>query len=257
VKQRAIITFSIIAVLMPLRAQAIDPVYDAQNFSQLMKIINNGREQITALTDQLKVVTEARDYASQTKAAIGELTSITVPFLNPQKLGKQFKKDLQCVIPDFSNIRPELNLDDQMFSICDRSEYYDKALFADTSMVKIGKGDKTPWQHIETIRTNAQRARKAVFKDALLQGLSRADQDIENSQTFQSSLTELDATLNGNGLLGKNGALNQRELAYMQAKIKLLEIQIQINAYQQKATELKLLSAIAMEIGAIEKPKGD
>jgi hypothetical protein len=67
----------------------------------------------------------------------------------------------------------------------------------------------------------------------------------------------LDATLNGNGLLGKNGALNQRELAYMQAKIKLLEIQIQINAYQQKATELKLLSAIAMEIGAIEKPKGD
>jgi DNA repair exonuclease SbcCD ATPase subunit len=236
----------ILLIAMPHHAHAAWPVTDAT-------AIAKATEQLNAMKEQLDKLNEMKEQVDEQIKAIGKYGKIALPIINAAKMGNQLKKDMQCLMPDWKELIPELKLEEQMFSICDRSQFYRDNLWVDP--VKVGgepvvdgsgwsdpnAPKKTDWQAINKARNKVKNFRQGIIFDATSKGLAQGDQANETVEQTAGAIEDLQAALDS------ATDQNSRLAAIGQGQVVVATAQNQTN--QLLAQLLKVMSAFVMEAG--------
>ena len=120
------------------------------------------------------------------------------------KLARQLKKDVQCLLPDFRNLMPNIGFEDVNFSICDRSAHYMNALWldpdtvADTFEKRAGTAKqimtRQQFRDLSRAREKVRRNRQKNLVQTLAKGLAQADKALENSRENSAAIDGLEAS---------------------------------------------------------------
>lgn len=207
-------------------------------------------EQLNALKEQIEVVNDVRDTIDEQLKTIGEFGKITLPIFNTIKMGNQLKKDMQCLMPDWKQLMPELNFDEQSFSICDKSSFYRDSLFVDP--IKIGGesvfGDptkkgahSTDWRKWEAERQKVTNRRFAVLHDTVTNGLGQADMVTQNTEVNSKSIDDLQASV--------DSAQTEQDRLQTIAQGEVINARIGNQRNQILGQLLKVASAFVLEAG--------
>lgn len=221
-------------------------------------LIAKAAEQFNKMQEQLEKLNEMKQSLDDQIEAIGKLGKITLPILNAAKMGNQLKKDMQCLMPNFEELIPELNLDEQNFSICDKSRFYRDNLWVDP--IKVGGesvfGNPTTgeggwsdpdqpsahdYQRWEEARNKVKKVREAIIYDAVSNGLAQGDKGLENTKDNSEAIDDLQGSVDA-------AETEQQRLATIaQGQVVIARISNQRN--QILSQLLKVASAFVMEAG--------
>lgn len=162
-------------------------------------------EQLNQMKEQFEKLNEMKKQLDEQLKTIGEFGKITLPTTNVQKLANQLKKDMQCLVPNWKELMPELKFEEQHFSICDKSQFYRDSLWVDP--VKVGgksvitdpttgaKKTTFDWMEMEAARQKVKQLREAITYDAVTNGLGQADMAIKNTEKNSETIDDLQASI--------------------------------------------------------------
>lgn len=217
------------------------PVTDAQAIVKATEQLNRMKEQLDKLNEMKKQIDE------QIKI-IGSYGKITLPIINIANMGNQLKKDMQCLKPDWEELIPGINFEEQKFSLCDRSRFYRDNLWVDP--VKVGgesvfgvPGQSSAIDHIkwQKERQRVRMVRQAVLHESVTNAMAQADKAIENTKENSEAIDDLQGMVDG------AQTDQDRQAAIAQGQVVLARIGNQRN--QTLAQLLKVAAAFAMEAG--------
>jgi len=221
-------------------------------------LIAKAAEQFNKMQEQLQKLNEMKRTLNDQIEAIGKLGKITLPIINIAKLGNQLKKDMQCLMPNFKELIPELKLEEHHFSICDKSRFYRDNLWIDPIKVggesvfgnpTTGEGgwsdpDQTSahdYRLWEAARNRVKKVRQAIIQDAVSNGLAQGDKGLENSKDNSEAIDDLQSSVDA-------AETEQQRLATIaQGQVVMARISNQRN--QLLSQLLKVSSAFVMEAG--------
>ena len=219
-------------------------VYDQASLAKASEIFNKTKEQIEEIQGVRKTVDEQF-------RAIGALGRITLPMVNAGKLARQLKNDVQCLLPDFKNLMPNIGFEDVNFSICDRSAHYmnalwlDPATVADTFKKRAGTAKqimtRQQFRDLSRARETVRRNRQENLVQTLSKGLAQADKALENSRENSAAIDDLEASA--------EEAQDAQTRMAVTSMTGIIQARIQNQQLQIMAQQLRVMSAIAIEAG--------
>lgn len=212
--------------------QVIDAIANARAETQIIKAV----EQLETAQSQLDTLNNVKSQIDEQLAAFGEMGTLNVPSLNFVKIASQLSSDINCLVPDYEQLMPQIKTDEiDIGSICSRGSAYKKGLLASPKELK----EKKPREQLEVlseIRTNRLR----VITDATTKGLAQADMAIEASADTVKAAQEYKAA----------GAAAQTVNDRLQVLIEIAaaDLQSQARIEQINAQILKVISAMSVRM---------
>lgn len=150
-----------------------------EQLSVVTEQLDTAKEQLSVVTDQLKVVEEAKAIADETLASIGEIGNVSIPSVNFDALASSVTGDMACLIPDYEQLMPSIDLEEVEFgSICERANAYKSGLVATQQSLTEGS-----WDEKVAIQKAVTENRVATITDATLKGLAQSDEAHETAVT--------------------------------------------------------------------------
>jgi len=160
-------------------------VVDASAIQKLTSQLNELKRQFEELA---RINAQLQDQIR----ALGAAGRISLPMLNVERLGRQFRRDLSCLTPDWQALMPRVDLDEvNLGSICGRTAFFRSTLFVDRERLRRAPG---PAARTEELRRVKER-RVAVLVDAVTKSLSQADQNQEAVEELADATDDLERTI--------------------------------------------------------------
>lgn len=158
--------------------------------ASLKEQLETAKESLSIVTDQLDTLKEVQGIAGDTLSSIGEVGNLSIPSLNFQSLASSVSGDMACLVPDYEQLMPSINMEDVDFgSICDRSNAYKSGLVATPDSLT-----SATWAEKAEIQKSVHENRTATITDATLKGLAQSDQahetavkTLETAQEYKSA----------------------------------------------------------------------
>lgn len=177
-----IVAVQVIKLVTPDKAEAAMPVIDAASLSKMSTSINEMGKQVNLLEENTRQNRQMLD-------AIGEASTVSVPFFNGAKLVKRFRQNWGCLIlgtDDLKRAMPGLDFKDvDLGSICGARDFYKKGLFIDPEQFK----DMDNYQREKLVLLIKQR-RENVASESVLRALGTATTAIEANKEYNNSIEE-------------------------------------------------------------------
>ena len=203
----------------PRPATAAMAVVDTLAISRLTAQINELRRQFDELVDINAGLQAQID-------AIGAAGRVSLPSLNLDRLGVQFRNARACLTPDWRRLLPSFDFDDvDLSSICQRGRFYRRALFATPEGLKAaGTGaERTALRRA----TNARR--RSVLVDAVTKSLAHGDQNQQDADRLSAAADELDAAVSGATTMNERlAAIGQGQALTARALVAVVQIMAQM-----------------------------
>lgn len=178
-KLKLIVTFTLTTALCQ-PAYAGMPVTDAT-------AIVKATEQLTAMEEQLSVLTDSKKALEDTAKTIGKLGKVTLPYTNLSKLKSQLKNDAQCLLPDLGDLMPSLEFEDMEFSICNQGDLYLDVLW---TKPEILKGLSFEQQGIE--KGKVLKRRQNILVDTVSNALAQSDSTQKNVDDLNNTADQIE-----------------------------------------------------------------
>ncbi len=231
---------------------AAEPVIDVKSLAEAKKQLTVLKDQARTLTDQLDVLRQAREGIDGTLKSIGEVTSISLPSLNFNKISGQIMSDQACLVPDFNKLMPDVSFEDvDIRSLCARSDAYRNGLVAKSKDIQA-----LPWEAKRAAQAAINAARINTIADAAFKGLAQADVAHDNAVETLKAAQEYKSE----GRKAKT--VNDRLQVLIEINTALLQSQSQTNQLLAQLLKVSSSTTIAQgvpvesELGKTDMKKG-
>ncbi|MEQ8664837.1 MAG: hypothetical protein RIC16_03850 [Rhodospirillales bacterium] len=170
-----------LVVGVPVMVNAAMAVIDAQAVGKLADQLNKLQQQLDQLREQTGWLNTMSEQLQDQIDAVGKMGKITLPTLNLENVANKIRRDVQCLVPDLSNLMPGIDFEEMDFnSICEGRSFYKKALWFDPEDLSAddGETERTPeerWSDISQARGEIEARREAVTKDVAAGGMAAGD----------------------------------------------------------------------------------
>lgn len=200
------------------------------------------KDQLSIVTDQLKVAQEAKSIADSTLSSIGEIGSLSIPSLNFKSLASS---DMQCLVPDYKQLMPSIELDDVDFgSICDRGTAYKSGLVATPASLT-----NSTWEEKAVIQKSIADNRTATITDATVKGLAQSDEAHETAaKTLETAQEYKSAGQSAETLQARVQVLIELNVAMLVTQAQTNQIlaqMLKVQSSQALNTQVPLMSDVA------------
>ncbi|MCA1908958.1 MAG: hypothetical protein LDL39_11415 [Magnetospirillum sp.] len=237
------VILAVVGIMVAGAAYAEYPTIDMTAIKELGKQLQEMKKQYQAELDQLQELKQSvaflddiSGFMDEVKKATGAVGAISLPIPNLEKITAQTKSNMRCLMPDTSmkwGIKTEdLNLG----SICETSDKYRKALFADPEQMK-----GMTFAEQERLRIKSRLNRGALLEDAATRGLAQTDVMLKQADELNNSADQLQSDL--------KGAKDLQNREHVQAQIAVAQLRGQAAQLQVLAQLLKVNSALAIAVG--------
>ncbi len=206
-----------------------------QQLAEFKKMVTTQMESLGELKKQVDFLTEINGLMDEVSSAIGEVTHITLPLPNLDRMKSQIKRDMQCLMPDGAGWG--IRLADLNFgSICESSGKYRDALFSDTAKLKA-----MPFNEQRIQRHQVEIRRNALLADTTTRALAQSDVQMKQADELNSTADDLQSAL--------AGAKTVQDRVHVQAQIGIAQTRAMAQQNQILAQMLKLHAATAIKAG--------
>lgn len=232
-----------LGLLMAVPVLADMPTIDAgaiakaqEQLAELKKQITNQLKQLDELKQQVSFLNDINKLSNDISDAIGKVSHIALPIPNLEKMGAQTKGNLRCLLPDGVTAKWGIKTEDiNLGSICETSDKYRSALFADPA----AKGTTFSQQEAQRVKVMANRT--ALLEDVSSRSLAQADVQIKQADELNASADSLQSDL--------KAASTAQDRAHVNAQIAIAQVRGQAQQNQILAQLLKLQGAVAVMSG--------
>ncbi|SOD98602.1 hypothetical protein [Caenispirillum bisanense] len=226
-------------IVAPTAAMATYAVIDTKNLAEAAKQLSALKEQISLIKQEvenslqiLSVLNDVSTFVQDTVNAIGEVGQITVPFTTMAKLAGQIQRDATCLMPDLSEIMPNVDLDDlDLTSVCGARKAYANTLWFDPA-----RAAGMDWAEQEEARREVIQRRARVLRTAAVDALAHADvQTAAAAEQSDRAVRELESAAKAAKDLNSRMAVGNQALLLIA---------------RQQATQTQLLASLLKIQGA-------
>lgn len=230
-----------LVVAVPV-AQAGMAVFDELNFAKAIEQIKEAKASVAAELKQLEelkqsvsFLSEISTFMNETKRAIGEVTNITLPIPNIEKMRAQMKSDLRCLMP--GGMKWGIKFEDlNLASICETSSKYREALFINQDKLK-----NMPFNEQNAARHLANARRSALLEDTAIRSLSMGDVQIQQAGELTKAADDLQGNL--------DSASTVQDRAHVGDQVQILQARAAAQQNLILAQMLRLQAAQAVKAG--------
>ena len=222
-------------------AYATYPVIDSSAIAKLTEQIKQFKEsllnqiaQLNELKKQVEFLTDISKFANDITKAIGDIATIKLPRLNINKLSDQLKKDVKCLLPD--GAQWGIQFEDLELNICGLSSKYRSKLFTNADEIK---GLEVSEQNKRRLEVSARRA--ALYIDTVTRSLATADQYIQQAETRQKALEQLQSDA--------DSAETMQDRLAVANQVAIAQIQATSSMNMLLAQQLKVQTVVAIKAG--------
>lgn len=242
-RKRRLILSVVAGLTVATAAYAEYPVIDTTAIGKAMEQIKELKKQYQAELDQLNELKQSvsflndiSGFMSEVQDAVGQISNLSLPIPNLQKMAAQTKGNMRCLMPDTS-MKWGIKFEDlNLGSICETSSKYRKALFVDPEDI-----EGLTYAEQEEKRNEVVNRRAALLEDSSARALAQADVQLKQSDELNSSADQLQSDL--------AAAKTLQERAHVQAQIQVAQLRGQAQQTQLLAQLLKVQTALAISIG--------
>lgn len=221
-------------------------VIDIKGLTEAKLQLAELKKQVEAAKEQLDTLKSVQDEVTKTMESIGEVGNISVPSVNFTKMSGQIMSDMNCLVPDYKSLMPNVNFDDvSLGSICQRGDAYKKGLTLSTEEMRKGS-----WQEKSAKQKQVRANRERVIGKATTKGMAHAD------SAQEAAVEALKAAQEYKSAGSSAQTVNARLQVLIEVNVAQLAQQAQTN--QLLAQLLKVQSAatlnthVGLEAGLVE-----
>lgn len=252
----AVVSVSLV-VGVPAAVHAAMAVVDAGAITKLADQLNKLQQQLDQLREQTSWLSTMSEQFQDQIDAIGAFGQITLPTFNIERVSNRIRRDVQCLVPDFTDLMPGIEFDELNFkSICEGRNLYKKALWFDPEGISY-ETDEEPsseeqWYDIKEARGVVERRREAVTKEVAAGGMAAGD------LAATVGAEEAERAANDLEVAQKAAGTAQERLAVLAQGTVLTNKQlVQQNQLLSQLLKVQSTMLMQMSVPVAEQPGGD